>query len=498
MEEFRQAIILGCVALYMVMCIWVGLWAMRRTKSAGDFFVAGRGLGPVVVSLAVFSSTLSGFGFVGGPGLVYATGLSSIWMAVCSALGYATGFYLISKRIRMVAEVRDTMSLPDVVFARYGSETARLLTAGTILLGVLGYLATQILAMALVLQSILSATETLADISLIACVVISSAVLIFYCVTGGIIASVYTDLVQGIVMIVSGALVVMTAASVFDGGLGEVSQILLEKDGESIMPFGTLGTMASLSWFFLFGLGLAGQPHVATKMMMNRNLSDNRIILPMTIFGYAIAAMLWISVGVVMRALVLGDVAMPLGAPDEAAPAFLSTYAHPLLAGIVFAGLFAAIMSTADGFLNIGAAAIIHDIPKAIRGRSLDNELFWARVATIGLSVLSAGFALYSYYGSNALVAILGAFGWGTFAAALVPVVLIGLNWKQASARAAVIAITSSLVINLSIQLFGVTIPYAISPGFLAMLTSLILFIGVSLMEKPKPLPKDIDRIMDL
>ena len=117
MEEYRQAIILGCVALYMVMCIWVGLWAMRRTKSAGDFFVAGRGLGPVVVSLAVFSSTLSGFGFVGGPGLVYATGLSSIWMAVCSALGYATGFYLISKRIRMVAEVRDTMSLPDVVFA---------------------------------------------------------------------------------------------------------------------------------------------------------------------------------------------------------------------------------------------------------------------------------------------------------------------------------------------------------------------------------------------
>ncbi len=494
MEELRQPIILGCVAAYMGLCIWVGIWAMRRTKSAGDFFVAGRGLGPVVVSLAVFSSTLSGFGFVGGPGLVYATGMSSIWMAVCSALGYATGFYLVAKRIRMVAEVRDTMSLPDVVFARYGSETARLLTAGTILLGVLGYLATQILAMALVLQSILSATEMFADISLLASVVISSAVLIFYCVTGGILASVYTDLVQGIVMIVAGALVVITAASVFDGGFAEATNIMLANDGEDIMPFGTLGSMASLSWYFLFGLGLAGQPHVATKMMMNRNLSDNRIILPMTVLGYVVAAMLWVSIGVIMRALVIGDIALPLGAADEAAPAFLSTYAHPLLAGIVFAGLFAAIMSTADGFLNIGAAAIIHDIPKAIRGRSLNNELFWARTATIVLSVVAAGIALYS----DKLVGLLGAFGWGTFAAALVPVVLIGLNWKGATARAAVVAIASSLAINFAIQLWQIQIPYKMSGGFLAMLTSMILFIVVSMMEKQKPLPKDIDRVMDL
>lgn len=494
MEEYRQPIILLFVAAYMGICIWVGLWAMRRTKSAGDFFVAGRGLGPWVVSLAVFSSTLSGFGFVGGPGLVYATGLSSIWMAVCSALGFATGYYLIAKRIRMIAEVRNAMSLPDIVFARYGSDAARLLSAGTILLGVLGYLATQILAMGVVLQSILAGTEMFANISLIASVGISSAVLIFYCVTGGIVASVYTDLVQGIVMIIAGALVVITAASIFDGGFAEATGILLAKDGEDIMPFGTLGPMASLSWYFLFGLGLAGQPHVATKMMMNRKLSDNKAILPMTVFGYVIAAMLWVSVGIIMRALVLGDVALPLSGADEAAPAFLSTYAHPILAGVVFAGLFAAIMSTADGFLNIGAAAIIHDIPKAIRGRSLENELFWARTATIILSLVAAAIAL----SSGQLIAILGAFGWGTFAAALVPVVLIGLNWKQASARAAITAITVSLLINFAIQLWQIQIPYAISGGFLAMLTSMILFIGLSLIEKPKALPKDIDRILEL
>lgn len=95
MELFRQEIILFSVFIYMAFCIVVGVWAMRRTKSANDFFMAGRSLGPVVVALAVFSSTLSGFGFVGGPGLVYSTGVSSIWMVSVSALGYAVGFFLV-------------------------------------------------------------------------------------------------------------------------------------------------------------------------------------------------------------------------------------------------------------------------------------------------------------------------------------------------------------------------------------------------------------------
>ena len=88
MEESRSAIILASLAIYMSLCIGVGLWAMRRTHSSSDFFMAGRHLGFIVTGLAVFSSTLSGFGFVGGPGLVYSMGISSLWMVVCSSIGY--------------------------------------------------------------------------------------------------------------------------------------------------------------------------------------------------------------------------------------------------------------------------------------------------------------------------------------------------------------------------------------------------------------------------
>jgi Na+/proline symporter len=498
MEAYRQEIIVAAVLIYMIFCVLTGLWAMRRTKNSSDFFVAGRGLGPVVVSLALFSSTLSGFGFVGGPGLMYSIGVSSFWMIVISSSGYGLGFYLVAKRIRMIADIRDCISLPDIVAARYNSEVVRFLTAITIVLGVMGYLATQILAMAVVMQAILSGTEMFSNIGLVTCVAISSAVLIFYCVTGGIIASVYTDVVQGGIMIIAGTLILFTAMSVFDGGMQEATAIILADDSEAIMPFGAAGIMASLGWFFVFGLGLAGQPHLATKMMMNKKISDNRIILPMSMFGYIMAALLWVSIGTIMRAAVIDGVIEPLTLPDDAASMFLSFFTNPLLAGIVFAALFAAIMSTSDAFLNIGAAAIIHDIPKAIRGHSIKNELFWARVVTVLLAVVAASFALYSHYKDATLVAILGAFGWATFAASIFPVLAIGLNWKGATATGAATAIVAALLINFAVQLAGIVLPYGITGGLVSFLASLILFIGVSLVTKKPELESDMEAVLNI
>ena len=248
----------------------------------------------------------------------------------------------------------------------------------------------------------------------------------------------------------------------------------------------------------MFGLGLAGQPHIITKMMMTRNLADNRYVLPASILGYALSGLLWIMLGFAMRALVIQGAHAPLGSPDMAAAEFLQFYANPVLAGIVFAALFAAIMSTADGFLNVGTAAVIHDIPIAVRGHAVKNELFWARVVTVLLSVTAAGFALFSYYVNERLVAILGVFGWSTFAAAIVPVVALGLNWKRATATAACASIIISLALNLSLELFAIEIPWGIHGGFIALLVSMISFIVISLLQTPEPPAEDIDAVMDM
>ena len=220
----RGTVILTCVAGYFVLCIVIGLWALRRTRSARDFFVAGRHLGMVVTGVAIFSSVMSGFGFVGGPGLVYLMGMSSVWMVLCGGISYSLSSFLLGKRLRLLGEYCDSVSLPDLVAVRYNSEICRLLTAVAILLGVVGYLAAQIQAMARVLVDLLVAHTPFEGFSFAAAIAISTTVLVFYCVTGGIVASVYTDLVQGLIMVVVAVLVFITAVGSFDGGWTEAMQ----------------------------------------------------------------------------------------------------------------------------------------------------------------------------------------------------------------------------------------------------------------------------------
>ena len=238
MEGYRNEIILGFVGGYMVLCVLIGIWALRRTKSTHDFFMAGRDLGIMVTAFAVFSSTMSGFGFVGGPGLVYRMGMSSIWMIACAIMGFNLAFFLLGKRLRMLAELGDCISLPDVVALRYRNNSTRILISVAIILGVLGYLATQIIAMSVVLRDILIETQFWSSISLEACVAISCSILVFYSITGGIVASVYTDLVQGAIMLVAAILIFFTVMYTYDGGFTEINKIIEDISSlkQSVVP----------------------------------------------------------------------------------------------------------------------------------------------------------------------------------------------------------------------------------------------------------------------
>ena len=265
MDTDRGVTILFSVVFYMGICVVVGLWALRRTRSSADFFMAGRNLGVIVTGFAVFSSIMSGFGFVGGPGLVYHMGMSSLWMVISAPMGTCISFYLLGKRIRLLAELKESVSLPDVVAARYNSQLTRLLASLSILLGVMGYLGTQILAMATVLQDIIANTP-IGRLSLEACVTVSFAVLVFYCVTGGIIASVYTDVVQGFIMVIAALLVLVAATTAVPDGFAGMSLTIGADDPEAISPLGVGGHAGMPLLVFPVhpgGLGPAARDHQA-------------------------------------------------------------------------------------------------------------------------------------------------------------------------------------------------------------------------------------------
>jgi Na+/proline symporter len=211
--------------------------------------------------------------------------------------------------------------------------------------------------------------------------------------------------------------------------------------------------------------------------------------------------LLWIGVGFAMKYLVATGRQPPLGDPDHAAPRFLLDHTPPWLAGIVLVGLCAAIMSTADAFLNLGAAIFVHDVPRAILGRSVRREVLWARISTVLVALAATGFALWA----GDLVAILGIFSWGTFASALVPAVAIGFNWKRATWQAAAAAMATGLAVHLGLELLRrypegaplYTLPYHADPGAASLMASLIVFIAVSFATPPAQLSDRLRAAME-
>ena len=110
------------------------------------------------------------------------------------------------------------------------------------------------------------------------------------------------------------------------------------------------------------------------------------------------------------------------------------------------------------------------------------------------IAAVAAGFALYS----GDLVGLLGAFGWATFAAAIVPTVAIGFNWKRATPLACNIAIAASLLVNFGLKLFEVELRYGFHGGAFSLLVSLTLFFVISMISPPEPIATDIEAAMDL
>jgi Na+/proline symporter len=237
--------------------------------------------------------------------------------------------------------------------------------------------------------------------------------------------------------------------------------------------------MAALSLFFVFGVGAIGQPHVIHKFYMLKDPRRLKWYPVVTTAAMAMAILLFIGVGLAMKALVVRGEMPPLERPDDATPVFLTRYAPPWLASLVFAGVAAAIMSTVNAFLSIGAAAATHDMPRAF-GRRVSDELMWGRVSTAILTVVAAGIAVQS----QTLVAFLAIFGWGLFASTLVPALGIGLNWTGGTRAGALASIATGLFVTLLLESLAFlkvfTFPAGVTATALALVASILVYLAVS------------------
>jgi len=466
------AVVIG----YFVLTFAIGVYAIRRVKTAEHYFGAHKLFGTVVTSVAAFASIMSGFGFIGGPGLVYALGATSLWITLAAPIGFGLGWFIVGKRIRLIAEVRPIATLPDVAAARFKSEAVRGLLAVSLVLGVIAYLGTQVMAGGYVVSGLLG-------VNLETAILIIFGITMIYTAVAGMAASILTDFFQGLIMIVA-AIGVLIFALMMTGGTEGLFTTIGQKDPVLIDPLGKGTWVLVLTWYFVFALGGLGQPHLATKFYALRNYRDLKWGALISGGSYMLSSLLWIFVGYAALWLVIGGKIPALQKPDQAAIAFLGQL--PVWMGaVVYAGLLAAIMSTASGFISIGTAAIVRDLPLAF-GKELEHarQVWWGRVVTILLTVFAV---IFGYFGKY-LVAILGALGWGYFASATLPLLAVGLNWKRATREGAIASLAVALVLNIGFLIYekvlGMKLPYALPSYGVSIIAALLVMIVVSLFTR--------------
>ncbi|MCC6773703.1 MAG: hypothetical protein IT360_21135 [Gemmatimonadaceae bacterium] len=471
LPTLAQPTIIAVAVAYFLVVAAIGVWAARRTRSASDFFVAGQGIGLWTMAVAAMAATLSGFAFIGGPGLMYSLGMGAVFIILPIGVSGTLGAWTMAKRIRLLGEARGLITVPDAIAARFNSRLARGLAAVAMLVAIIGYMATNILALGLVIDAIFGS-------GLFAGLWIGMAITLAYSVSGGILAGVYTDLFQGAVMSVASVLVFLFTLKVGGGDAGFAGTIL-PVDAPFLAPWGKMTPLAALSFFFVFGIGSLGQPHVVHKFYMlrePRKLKWYPLIMSVAVI---ISLLLFIGVGLAVKSLVVRGELPPLERADDATPFFLLRFTPLLLSAVVFSGVAAAIMSTVNSFMSVGAAALTHDLPIAF-GRKVTNELFWGRMSTVVISIVATVVA----GASGTLVAFLGIFGWGLFASTLVPSLAIGLNWSGATRAGSVASIATGLVVTLVFETLAFlkvfTFPAGVTATALALVSSLLVFFVVS------------------
>ena len=179
---------LSVLLAYSLALLVLGLWLGRRVRKAGDFFVARRGLGPVLVFGTLLAANIGAGSTVGATGLGYRQGLSAWWWNGSAGLGSLLLALWIGPRIWREATRRGYFTVGDFLEDRYGP-TVRAIVAGILWLGTLAILAGQMIGLAWILNVVAGLPKAWGCL-------LGGALVTTYFSAGGLLGAAWVNLVQ--------------------------------------------------------------------------------------------------------------------------------------------------------------------------------------------------------------------------------------------------------------------------------------------------------------
>ncbi len=406
--------------LYIGVLMGIGVWGARRTKSASDFILGGRTIGPWVTALSFIAVYFSSVLIIGGGAFGYKFGMATIWIGAINVLvGCTLCWIVLGRRVREMTERLGVRTISGFFARRFDSPAAGIYSAAVVFLFLIIYNVSVVKGMA-------NAFEVLMDMPYWGGVLISGVVIIFYVVLGGYTAVVWTGFIQAWVMIFALLLLLFRTMGAV-GGLGEGMRRLAETGHGYVDTPGVWGWAGLISFSLVVSLGVWGMPQLLIRFYSIKDVKTFRLGTVIVTIGAAIAVIPYM-VGAMGRLLVPG-----LENPDLAIPMVVEKVLSPWGAALLLAGVVAAGMSTFAGVLIIVSSSLVSDIWKHGLRKELtgEKEIVANRLVSAAVGIVSLAIALKP----PALILVLTGFSWAVIASTNLWPLLFGLYSKRRGGR---------------------------------------------------------------
>ena len=510
--QSTQLFTIIALALYALTMALIGYISYGKSKTLDGFLVGGRKIGAWSTAFAYGSSYFSAVVFIGYAGQHgWNIGLGALWIGIGNTvIGCLLSWLLFANRTRKMTKKLNARTMPDFFEKRYGSKGIKILAAAIIFVFLVPYSAAVYKGLGSLFGAIFPSVETWVWMLIIACL---TAV---YLVAGGYIATAYTNLIQGVIMIVG--VVCLIIAVLSNDAVGGITGLLENlKSFESLPGDPNPTTGAQLTDIFggsafrflcfnimLTSFGTWGLPQMIGKFYAIKDTAAiKRGTVISTIFCLVIGCGAYL-VGSTSR-LILGGV-LPEGGIDSVIPAVLlkvlggSTLGIILLALIMIL-LLSASMSTLEAVVLTSASAVAVDLIPAFRKKEIpaNKQMLITRIFCLAFIACSFIFATQNI----PIIVNLRSFSWGIVSGCFIGPYIWGMFSKRITKIGAFAGVISGLVTvggaTLVMSLtsgFGVAASRSPEMGVAAMAVSFIVVPVVSLLTKNSA--KDTQRADDI
>lgn len=490
--------------LYLCIMLGIGFYFSNKSKKLSDYFLAGRGLGGWVTAMSAQASDMSGWLLMGLPGAAYATGMGNYWIAIGLAIGTILNWAFVAKPLRRFTEVcGDSITIPQYFQNRFKSDSpvVRMVCAIVIFIFFLVYTTSAFVSGGKLFQVVFNIDPN-NDTYSKAAIIISALIIVTYTFFGGFNAVAWTDLVQGLLMVIT--IVILPIALVVN--TPDFSAELLENtpkivaegaDASGFMSMfsgrSAVSIISDLAWAF----GYFGMPHILVRFMAIKDTKEVKKSGIIAVVWVLISLTAAVLVGVLGRAYLDSQNTVLDAASMELI--FITTVKRlfpSFLGGIFLSAVLASIMSTADSQLLVTASAVVNDFYTiVVKKETSEKKLMWiSRISVMVISVIACILALNP---NDSIMGIVSN-AWAGFGAAFGPAILLSLYWKRLTIKGTVAGIIGGAGTVLIWEYvlpdsLAITSLYSIVPGIIV---SLILTIAVSLADKEPS--KEVQEMFDL